>query len=145
MLATCITELSLSTYKEFFWFNKEKANKLPKNVGKIHEQAFSRKKTTMTHKHMKSCSTSFVNKNWYIGTIRKYHFTFASLENLKSWNFQGCEFAGTLLHWCWASFGPANAEVSWRCKSLFKVYQDQQCSQTLYFYTIYTFGNYWGN
>ena len=48
-------------------------------MGEMHEQAFARKKTTMTPKHMKIYLVSFVNKNWYNGAIRKDHFTFTGL------------------------------------------------------------------
>ena len=37
MLTICITELSWSTYKEFFLHNKERLTSLPKKWAKIHE------------------------------------------------------------------------------------------------------------
>ena len=84
MFTICITELSWSTYKEFFWLNKERLRSLPKKWAKIHEQAFARKKTTRTPKHMKICLVSFVNEYWYNGAIRKDHFTFTTLDKLRS-------------------------------------------------------------
>ena len=86
----------------------------------MHEQAFARKKTTMTPKHMKIYLVSFVNKNWYNGAIRKDHFTFTGLEKLRSENFQGCGFAGSLYiasGYHWSSQGRSKLKVQ---KSLFQ-------------------------